>query len=230
MKGIKGILLMGGQGTRFGQELPKQFQLLGSKKVYEWTLEKFLQSQLFEEILLVCIPEWIENVEKETRNYKNVRVIKGGNFRQASSYNGLLACGDQTNYVVIHDAVRPFVSERILQENVQAAEQFGAVDTCVPSADTIVHTLDQKKIHSIPFRKDYMRGQTPQSFAYPLILEAHQNPLLENVSDDCQLVANLGKPIHIVRGEEENIKITSPLDLLFAEALLKNQLISVKMF
>lgn len=226
MNGIKGILLMAGKGLRFGKEFPKQFQPLGSKKVYQWTLEKFLDSKLFEEIILVCAPDWISQVQQEIQMYANIRLVEGGNTRQESSYQGLLACGAKTTHVVIHDAVRPFVSNRILKENIAGAKKFGAIDTCIPSADTIVHTPDQKIIGAIPPRKEFMRGQTPQSFAYPLILEAHRKTTRTNASDDCSLVCELGKPVHIVLGEEENLKITSPLDLLLAESLLNSILAS----
>lgn len=226
-KGIVGILLMGGAGTRFGSETPKQFHRLTGKKVYLHTLEVFLKSQLFEEIILVSPPSWIEDINHDLTAYTSstqLKVISGGTTRQESSLNGLLACQQATKVVVIHDAVRPFLSLEILKENVKKALQYHAVDTCIPSADTLVYAPTKHQISNIPSRADYLRGQTPQSFSYPVILEAHlkaKEAGLNNSSDDCSLVLRQGIPVHIVMGSEENIKITSELDLFLAEQLFR---------
>jgi 2-C-methyl-D-erythritol 4-phosphate cytidylyltransferase len=218
---IKAILLMGGDGKRFGSDTPKQFHRLSGKPVYLHTLEKFLACQQFQEIILVSHPDWIETICEQTSAYPSVRIVPGGETRQESSYRGLLACGPDTELVVIHDAVRPFITPKILSDNIAVALHFGAADTCIPSADTLVHTSDGLNISSIPPRSEYRRGQTPQSFAYPLILEAHEQTQLTNCSDDCQLVLNLGKKVQIVEGDETNLKITTELDLFLAEQLLR---------
>lgn len=217
MEKVTGIILMGGTGVRFGSDVPKQFHLLHGKKIYLHTLEVFAQSHLFDAVILVCHPDWIPLVEKETHQY-HVKVIAGGKTRQESSYLGLLACSQVTNYVVIHDALRPFVSQEILQRNVDQVKISQAVDTCIPSSDTIVHSKDGLMIDQIPLRKEYFRGQTPQSFSYSLILEAHKKTARTDVSDDCSLVLELGLPITLVLGEEKNMKITTEFDLLFASA------------
>jgi 2-C-methyl-D-erythritol 4-phosphate cytidylyltransferase len=220
----KAILLMGGKGTRFNSVLPKQFHFLAGKKIYEHTLERFLASGLFSEIILVCASEWIEQVQKEITS-PHVRVVAGGETRQESSYLGLLACGSSTEYVMIHDAVRPFVSFEILKNNAIECQKYHAIDTCIPSADTIVFAPSLEQIEKIPPRAHYLRGQTPQSFAYPLILEAHLAAQKKGVSstDDCTLVLSLGKPVHLVQGDESNIKITTDLDLYLAEQLFRKQ-------
>jgi ribitol-5-phosphate 2-dehydrogenase (NADP+) / D-ribitol-5-phosphate cytidylyltransferase len=223
-QGTKAILLMGGEGARFKSDLPKQFHRISGKKVYLHTLDTFIKSELFEEIILVCQSKWISEVKEELKSFSNIKIVPGGSTRQESSYLGLLACGQTTKIVVIHDAVRPFVSREILQKNVEAALLYQAVDTCIPSADTIVHSSSGEFIDSIPNRSEYLRGQTPQSFSYPLIVEAHKRALsqgLTNSSDDCRLVLDFGKKIHIVSGEERNIKITTELDLFLAEQLLR---------
>ncbi len=213
---------MGGTGVRFGSELPKQFHRLAGKKVYLYTLEAFLQSGLFEEILLVCPANWMEEVRRDIASYAvKITLVPGGKTRQESSLNGLLACGESTQIVVIHDAVRPFVSQKILRDNVLGAIEHRAVDTCIPSADTLVFAPNKKIISGIPNRSEYLRGQTPQSFAYPLILEAHLKADAHCSSDDCSLVLKLGHPVHLVEGSEENMKITSSLDLYLAEHLLR---------
>ncbi len=223
MQDTVGIILMGGSGERFGSELPKQFHRLAGKKIYLHTLEKFLASALFEEILLVTHAKWIPEVEQDLLRYAGapVRVVEGGTTRQESSYRGLLACSLATKIVVIHDAVRPFVSKKILQSNIEGAFTYGAVDTCIPSADTIVHSEAGVQIDRIPLRSAYLRGQTPQSFSYPVILEAHQAAQGKEASDDCSLVIQEQNPVHIVRGDERNIKITTEIDLFLADQLLR---------
>jgi len=220
MNGVKGILLMAGCGERFGDPLPKQFHLLAGKKVYLWTLERFISSQLFEEIILVCSPEMVETVQNEVG--PQIHVVAGGNSRQESSYQGLLACDPKTEIVVIHDAVRPFVSQKILEENVRGAMRHQAVDTCIACSDTLVHAPDGEKIEDIPQRCEYRRGQTPQSFSYPLILQAHEKAKRSNATDDCRLILDLGKEVYVVDGDEWNFKITTQMDLFIAEEKMKS--------
>lgn len=225
MKNVKAIILFAGEGVRFGSEVPKQFHRLSGKKIYLYTLEKFLSSNLFQEIILVCPETWKNEVASDIASYTQIpiQVIAGGTTRQKSCYQGLIACGKNTDYVVIHDGVRPFVSHEILRANIEGAITHGAVDTCIPSADTLAHSITGTHIDSIPNRSELLRGQTPQSFSYSLILEAHQRAIKQNlqVSDDCSLVIPMGKQVFIVQGDEHNIKITSMLDLFIAEQLLR---------
>ncbi len=223
MEKVVGIILMGGTGARFGSDRPKQFHLIEGKRVYLHTLGAFLQSHLFDEIVLVCHSDWLALVKEETACY-SVRVCEGGETRQRSSYLGLLACPEDTQYVVIHDAVRPFVSQEILEKNVRRVKIAKAVDTCIPSADTIVHSKNGHTIDQIPLRQDCFRGQTPQSFEYSLILRAHENTQRTNASDDCSLVLELGHPVEIVLGNQSNRKITTELDLQIMSICLKSAL------
>lgn len=220
------LLLMGGTGTRFQSDLPKQFHDLNGKKIYLHTLERLIASTLFNEIILVCHADWIEIVKDETKDYSPIRVVSGGNSRQESSYLGLSACNTKTDYVLIHDAVRPFVSLKILQDNLSAVQQFKAVDTCISSADTLVYAPGGQTIENIPQRAHFLRGQTPQTFAYPLILNAHKRAKNQKdivVTDDCSLILHLNHPVHVVSGDETNFKITTEFDLLLAEHLIQNE-------
>jgi 2-C-methyl-D-erythritol 4-phosphate cytidylyltransferase len=218
---VRAIILMGGTGERFGSGRPKQLHLLAGKKIYLHTLDRFVKSGLFEEILLVVPPQWREEIEKDCPGF---RIIDGGMTRQESSYRGIMACPEDTEIVVIHDAVRPFVTERILKENIDKAREMGAVDTCIPSADTLVYAPSGDLIEAIPIRSHFLRGQTPQSFRLSLIKKAHLYALerkIDGVSDDCRLVKELDLPVAIVSGDERNIKITTPLDLHSAEQFLR---------
>ena len=216
---IGAVLLMGGKGLRFGSQTPKQFHRLSGKPIYRVTLDAFLKC--VDEIVLSCDPDWIERVQKEVASLPNVRCVVGGATRQESSYRGLKGFSVAPDVVLIHDAVRPFVSNEILRQNIALALEHGAVDTCIPTADTLVHSLDKMRVASIPDRSHYLRGQTPQSFSYRLILEAHERAVCNDASDDCRLVLDLGHPVWITPGSEANVKITTELDLFIAEQLFR---------
>lgn len=222
---IGAVLLMGGEGRRFGSEVPKQFHLLDGKPVYRYALETLAASGFFQEIVLVCHPDWMEEA-KET----GFRCVAGGKTRQESSYLGLKGFLKKPDIALIHDAVRPFVTASILRENIQAAIAWGAADTCIPSADTVVYAPDAKEgrfIAHVPKREEVWRGQTPQTFRFDWILEAHEKAAhdgVENASDDCQLILKAGRRVRVVEGDEKNGKITSALDLMFAEQILSNLL------
>ena len=220
-KQIGALILMAGEGKRLGNSVPKQFIPLGDKPVYRHTLETFLRVNFFDEILLVCHPDWVEKVREETGSL-GVRVVSGGETRQASSLLGLKGFSAPPEVVVIHDGVRPFVSEEILRKNAVDALRFGAVDTCIPSADTLVYAPGGREIAEIPHRADFLRGQTPQSFRWELIVRAHEEALRRGTTatDDCRLVLDLGEPVHVVLGSETNIKITTALDLIVAKQLM----------
>ena len=216
---IGALLLMGGEGRRFGEGLPKQFHRLAGKPVFRHTLEAFLQAPWIDEIVLACHPDWIHLIEGQ-----GVRVVAGGATRQESSYRGLKGFRNGVDVVLIHDAVRPFVTQKILEENAKGAMKWGAVDTCIPTADTLVHAPGGEKIERIPLREELLRGQTPQSFKFDLILRAHEEARRlgeKNSSDDCRLVLELGEEIGVVKGDESNIKITTELDLFLAEQLFR---------
>jgi 2-C-methyl-D-erythritol 4-phosphate cytidylyltransferase len=196
---IAAILLAGGKSERFGRALSKLHAKLSGKRVLDHSLDTLKQSNLFDEIIVVEGP-------------------LAGETRQMSSLNGLLACS-QPDFVLIHDGARPLVTVDILKRNIDAVQTHFAVNTCIPTCDTI-NFVDRGNVSSIPDRSKCYRGQTPQSFAYDLILEAHRKTKTTNSPDDCSLVLELGHKVHVVLGSERNLKITSPIDLAIAEALL----------
>ena len=207
---IAAIILLGGRSERFSQTTLKQYTLLRDKPLFQHAYDTFVGSGLFSEVILVTrepLPDFSS--------------VPAGETRQESVYNGLRALDPDTEYVMVHDGVRPFVSIEIIQRNIDAVEKYKAVNTCIATHDTI-NIAREGKIDSIPKRSSCMRGQTPQTFSYPLLLEAHEKGKGENAPDDCSLVLALGHPIKIVEGAEENFKITTALDLAFAEALIYN--------
>lgn len=219
------LLLMAGTGERFGSEIPKQFHRLSGRSLFLYAFDALVASRAFDEILLICHPKWVECVQQQVGSA--ARVIPGGVTRQESSYIGLTQFQHPLpEIVLIHDAVRPFLTQTLIEQNMLKAIQHGAVDTCIPSTDTLVYTEGQELIAHIPPREHYLRGQTPQTFLYSLLLKAHEEALhrgLTHSSDDCRLVSQLGFPIHVVQGHEHNLKITSDLDLFLAEQLLRTQ-------
>lgn len=222
---IKAILVMGGRGVRFGAPIPKQFHLLSGKPIYLYSLETLRANLAFSEIIIVCPKDWMKRVSKEIANFEDsIQLIAGGSTRQQSCYLGLQQA-KPCDYVLIHDAVRPLLNHEIINQNIDSVLQYKAVNTICPVSDTIVH-LDPTTsfIQYIPNRALCFQGQTPQTFAYPLILNAHNHALQSNItnaSDDCQLVLGIGHPIYTVKGSEQNIKITNAVDLYMAEHLLR---------
>ena len=207
---ITAILLMAGKGARFSQIIPKQFIKLNNIPLFEIALKTLSECKWIDDIILV-------GPKNFTHPYYTC--VEGGDTRQESSYNGLLACKKNTGIVLIHDALRPFVTQRIIKENIIAAYKTGATDTCIPSSDTLVYTKDNTYLHSIPKREEFQIGQTPQSFKYPLILKAHEKTKKTNAYDDCSLILDLKHPIEIIRGESYNFKITYPSDLMIANSM-----------
>ncbi len=221
-KSVGAVLLMGGTGSRLGGSIPKQFLLLGEKPVFMYALETLVASGCFDEILLVCHADWVA-VAREWAPL--AQIVVGGASRQESSWLGIQGFEKQPDLILIHDAVRPFVSERIVRNNLQAASDLGAADTCIPSADTLVHAPEGGTIAAIPRRADYLRGQTPQTFRSDWLHQAHLAACATGLSestDDCKLVLELGHPIAVVPGEEANFKITTSFDFWLAEQFLLN--------
>jgi ribitol-5-phosphate 2-dehydrogenase (NADP+) / D-ribitol-5-phosphate cytidylyltransferase len=224
------IILASGSGVRFKGDLPKQFVKIAGLPVVVHTLKAFQMNKQLSDIIIVTLAEYVEELwglVGKNQLSKVKRIVAGGNTRQESSMIGLKSCDEDTKYVLIHDAVRPFISQGIINDLVEAIQKSKAVDTVIPSPDTIVRIDRDGNIIDIPDRSFLRRGQTPQAFEFKLIKNAHETALkngIVNSTDDCSLVLRLGYPVYTVSGEEENIKITYPLDIQIADKLfqLKN--------
>jgi len=220
------IILASGSGLRFQNNQPKQFMKLAGMPVLAHTIKVFQTSTDIDEIVVVCHDSYIDVVWDLAANYsfsKISKVICGGDTRQESSYIGISCCNN-ADYVLIHDSVRPFLSHDVINDLVSAVQIHNAVDTVIPSADTLVEVDKEGFILDIPERSRFRRGQTPQAFSRELILGAHQFALgegVENVTDDCQLMLNQGHSVFCVKGSEQNIKITYPIDLHIADKLFQ---------
>lgn len=225
------VILAGGTGSRMGiVDKPKQFIDVYGKPIIVHTLEVFDNHPEIDAIAVVCLNEWMDDLRILLRKYEINKVkwlVEGGETRQLSVYNAVqtlaVECSDD-DIIVVHDSVRPLVTHKIISSNIAGAKQFGAVDTVVPTADTIVRSVDGEKINEIPLRSELYLGQTPQSFRLSLLKRAHEKARAEkniNSTDDCQLVLQLGEEVHLVQGEKLNFKITSFDDLLLLKAVIK---------
>lgn len=227
MDNIKAVILASGTGTRFNDTQPKQFAKLAGLPVLVHTLKVFESSRLISGIVVVTQEEFVDQIWEfadQSGLKKIVKVVVGGATRQESSYIGINCCGPDTDYVLVHDSVRPFVTNRVIDDLVAAVIEHQAVDTVIPSADTIVEVDSAGFISRIPDRARLRRGQTPQAFSYKLILDSHMKALTDgvaNATDDCSLVLHLGHKVFVVNGDEQNIKITYPLDLHIADKLFQ---------
>ena len=215
------IIVAGGKGIRMESDLPKQFIPLCGKPVLMHTLAVFHRWDADAEIVLV-LPEAYTSywamLCRELNLHIPHRVINGGQTRFHSVRNGLRAFeGD--GLVAIHDAVRPFVADRVINACFSAAALYGAAIPVIPVKESVREMIDGQ---SRPFDRSRLYiVQTPQVFQTPLLQEAYRHPYAEQFTDDATVWEAAGNPVHLVEGNPENIKLTTPPDLLYAEAILK---------
>lgn len=233
---IFGAILAGGTGSRMGlTNMPKQFLELGDKPIIIHTLQKFLLNLKFDVIYLGIHENWtgymedlIEKYIADEENKKRIKIISGGIDRNSTIMN--IMEDIEENYtlnsedvIVTHDAVRPFITSRILEENIEMSLKYGACDTVIPAIDTIVVSENNKIIKEIPNRQYMYQGQTPQSFKI-LELKKLYNELSkeekEILTDACKIFVIKGKEVHLVRGEISNLKITTQEDYKIAQAMI----------
>lgn len=222
------ILLAGGKGERFGGDLPKQFVKIAGKTIIEHTIGQIEKSDVIDSVIIVIhekFYDYMNDILLKNHFSKVKKVIIGGGTRQESSYAGICACDEDTDNVLFHDAIRPFVSEKILVDTVKALETYGAADVAIPCADTIIQVGEENVITDIPRRKYLRRGQTPQGFRKAVIQEAYRRFLEDDkleVTDDCGIVRHYGlSDIYVVDGSEQNIKITYQEDIYLADKLFQ---------
>lgn len=218
MKNIA-IILASGTGERFGEKIPKQFYKFEGKTILEHSIDAFENNKNIDEIILVINPKFRDLAEEILKNndYKKVtKLLNGGKTRVESSYVGTSEAPKESN-VLIHDAVRAFVTQKIIDDNIEALKKYEAVGTAIDTVDTIIQVDENNVITAIPPRKFLKRVQTPQSFRANLIKKAHEMALKDeyaNFTDDCGLILRYNlAPIHIVDGDELNVKITHKNDL-----------------
>lgn len=231
-------ILAGGKGTRMGNTaMPKQFLMLGDKPIFIHTVEQFLLNMRVEKVLICTPAKWIaytkDTLKKYIKNRDKIAVVAGGASRNDTIMNGIRYIEENfglndDDIILTHDAVRPFLTQRIIDDNIDGAIKYGAVDTVVEAFDTIVHSKDGKIITDIPVRSEMYQGQTPQSFNIKLLKSFFESLTEEEkgiLTDACKALVMKGTPVHLVRGEGYNMKITTQYDLKVANGLVERQTI-----
>lgn len=235
---IFGAILAGGTGSRMHMaDMPKQFLTLGDKPIVVHTLEKFLTCARLEQIYIGVHPDWVgymhDLVDKYTPFARDrIEIVAGGTDRNETILNVINGIEEKhgaspDHIIVTHDSVRPFVTLRMIEENIDAALEYGAVDTVVPAIDTIVASEDGQAISEIPNRAWMYQGQTPQSFKVSLLKDLYLSLAEEEkkvLTDACKICVVRHYPVHLVSGSQTNIKITTPGDYKIAQAILGGKL------
>ena len=230
---IFGVVLAGGVGNRMGNiEKPKQFMEIGKKPIIIHTIEKFVMNPQFEKIIVLSPRQWVKHTQDMVRKfilqYDKIDVIQGGDTRNETIMNSIDHIEkkyglDEETIIVTHDSVRPFVTHRILEDNIRLAQKSGACDTVIPATDTIVESCNHQTITNIPDRANMYQGQTPQSFRAKKLREMYESlseKEKEILTDACKIYVLKGEKVELADGEIFNIKITYPHDLRVAESLL----------
>lgn len=232
---IAGIVA-GGIGSRMGNSaVPKQFLEIGEKPVIIHTIEKFLVSSDIDYVVVGVHVDWQDYMEDLIKKYLNKEervVVTAGDSNRNGTIQKIIEKAeemwgiDEETIFVTHDAVRPFISLKIISDNVEAAKQFGVCDTVIAATDTIVQSSNQQYISEIPVRSEMYQGQTPQSFKYGIFKEVYSSMTkeeLEIVTDACKMFFLRNYRVHLVEGSISNFKITYPFDLKMAKIMMEEK-------
>lgn len=222
---VVAIIPAAGEGRRMGSAVKKQFLNLRGIPILSHTLRVFDQSPEVDGVVLVVAPQQRQALESDVLGphpcEKLLRVVDGGPERQDSVANGLQAIPPSCELVVVHDGVRPLVSIDLLGAVLEAAHHYGAAIAAIPAGDTVKQVENQQVVATLE-RKAIWLAQTPQVFHASLLRRAYEKAARDRVvfTDDAALVERIGASVHIVPGSPENIKVTTPSDLVVAEAIL----------
>lgn len=219
------IIPAGGTGTRLNLDMPKQFHNIAGKPIIIHTIEKFEQSEYIDSILIACHKDWVDFLWDEISKYKLDKVsliIEGGETRQESVFNVIkIDYLDEFDIVLVHDAVRMFVDEEIIGSVINTIKEFGAAIPCININDTIKF-INGESVDYTPKRDKLRAVQTPQGAKTKLIKKAYfecEN-ILNTLTDDSSILEKAGFEVGIAKGKKSNFKITSEIDLKFAEYII----------
>lgn len=225
---IYAVLAAGGIGSRMGADKPKQYIEIGGKAIIAHTAEKFLNCERISKVIVLCPADWVDYTW-EIFSETEVVVISGGDTRNETLMKAIDYIEEtdglsEDTYLVTHDAVRPFVTEEIINNNIDAMLKYEATGTVIPATDTVFQSVNGQIIDSIPDRSELYQAQTPQCFGALKLRELYQSLSDEEkdiLTDGCKIYLLKGHDVHLVKGDVSNIKITYPHDLIVAEAILK---------
>jgi 2-C-methyl-D-erythritol 4-phosphate cytidylyltransferase len=225
------VIFAGGVGRRMNtKSRPKQFLEYNGKPIIIYTLELFDNHPMIDSIVVACVKDWIPFLQKMLKKFeinKVKKIVPGGETGQDSIYNGLLAAkeisGFDKDIVLIHDGVRPLITEQTITDNITTVQKEGSCITCVSATETFVVSREDGSLE-IPARANSMIARAPQSFYMKDILEAHEKARMEgmhNHIDSCTLMSYYGHKLGRVIGPVENIKITTPTDYFLFKAMVE---------
>lgn len=230
------VIFAGGSGLRMHtKSRPKQFLDLNGKPIIIYTLELFDNHETIDAIVVACIESWIPFLEKQIRKFeinKVVKIVPGGSSGQESIYNGLCAAEEyakehkadaKQTTVLIHDGVRPLITEETITDNINKVEEEGSCITCIPATETFIVKQDDGNLE-IPSRARSLIARAPQSFRLSDIMAAHRRALQEgrhDFIDSCTMMSHYGHKVATVIGPMENIKITTPTDYFVLRAMVQ---------
>jgi len=215
------IIPAGGTGTRLNLDIPKQFHSIAGKPIIIHTIERIVCSELIDSIIIACHRDWIDFLNKEVKKYKLERVeliIEGGETRQESVFNAIsLDYLDEFDIVLVHDAVRMFVDDEIISSVINIIEEIGAAVPAIELIDTIKF-VENEVVDYTPERKKMRAVQTPQGARREIIKKAYLEceDILNTLTDDSSIIEKSGFEVGIAKGKKSNFKITSEIDLEFA--------------
>jgi|TARA_Y100000994_G_scaffold163965_1_gene134699 2-C-methyl-D-erythritol 4-phosphate cytidylyltransferase len=210
-----GIILAAGSSNRYKGNIPKQFQLFEKKMIVEYSINTFYNHSGIHEVILVVPKKYFDFANQ---NIKNCRILVGGKTRQESSFIALNACPSKTKNVLIHDAARPFVDNKIITECLENLKKNKAVCPALASTDTVAK-VKGNKVEKILDRSRLFRLQTPQAFNYKILFESYKK-INKKVTDDISVVKQQGYIAKIIMGNQKNMKITYEQDLEIIKTLL----------
>ncbi len=225
------VIFAGGAGKRMHTKArPKQFLELNGKPIIIYTLELFDNHPQIDAIVVACIEPWIPFLKKMIRKFeinKVVSIVPGGETGQDSIYNALCAAEEyaagREATVLVHDGVRPLITEDTITENIKTVAGYGSCITCVPATETFVVRQSDGSL-DIPSRADSLIARAPQSFRLADIMSAHRKARSEghhDFIDSCTMMSHYGHTLHTIIGPMENIKITTPTDFFIFRAMVQ---------
>lgn len=232
---IFAAIVAGGVGSRMNiSTIPKQFLPLGDKPIIIYTLEKFLLSEKLDYIYIGVHPSWISHMEKLLEDFNidksKIRLSKGGADRNSTIFNIIADIENEfeesdEHIIVTHDSVRPFVTLKMIDENIETVLQYGACNTVIPEVDTIIVSKDGNVISDMPNRSEIYHSQTPQSFNINLLKRLYNKLSDEErltLTDACKICFISGIDVKLIKGDASNMKITTLGDYSIAKAIAEN--------
>lgn len=226
------IIIAGGSGQRMGQDIPKQFLNVGDKPVIIYTLETFQKHPGIDGVIVVCIEGWQQIIYSYAKQFcidKLLSIVSGGKSGQESIKNGLVEAYrlfSLDDIVLIHDAVRPMVSEEVISDAIAKCEVFGNATAVIPCTTVVLKKSTDSFSEEVVDREELYLTQTPQAFVLGDLLDAHREAEEKGINNSvasCSLYVELGRKVYYSAGDETNIKLTRPGDVQIFKALLKTR-------